>query len=131
MQVVQSMGEIHTNMGNILIILYTNGVWLVQGIAQKSFHLRHCWPSAFLFDIILQFFVAYRDSHSYKMIYKRTPIALRYLKSHFIIDRFMPWDIIYTFWAVGEKEEVRYLLWIRLIQVHKVTGFFQRMEKDI
>ncbi|XP_021298262.1 potassium channel SKOR isoform X2 [Herrania umbratica] len=41
----------------------------------------------------------------------------------------MPWDIIYK--ASGRKEEVRYLLWIRLYRVRKVTEFFQNMEKDI
>ncbi|KAJ7964451.1 Potassium channel SKOR [Quillaja saponaria] len=65
------------------------------------------------------------------MVHKCTPIALRYLRSTFIIDLLacMPWDIIYK--ACGSKEEVRYLLWIRLSRVHKVTNFFQKLEKDI
>ncbi|KAM3760562.1 hypothetical protein ACB098_01G203200 [Castanea mollissima] len=85
----------------------------------------------FLIDILLHFFLAYRDSQTYRMIYKRTPIALRYLKSNFIIDLLacMPWDIIYK--GCGRKEGVRYLLWIRLSRVRKVTKFFQSMEKDI
>ncbi|THG02035.1 hypothetical protein TEA_028615 [Camellia sinensis var. sinensis] len=33
--------------------------------------------------------------------------------------------------ACGNKEEVRYLLWIRLSRVRKVIDFFQNMEKDI
>ncbi|KAG6720586.1 hypothetical protein I3842_03G069700 [Carya illinoinensis] len=41
----------------------------------------------------------------------------------------MPWDIIYK--ACGRREEVRYLLWIRLSRVRKVTVFFQNLEKDI
>ncbi|XP_050270068.1 potassium channel SKOR-like isoform X2 [Quercus robur] len=55
----------------------------------------------------------------------------RYLKSNFIIDLLacMPWDIIYK--GCGRKEGVRYLLWIRLSRVRKVTKFFQSMEKDI
>ncbi|KAF3964063.1 hypothetical protein CMV_011607 [Castanea mollissima] len=79
----------------------------------------------FLIDILLHFFLAYRDSQTYRMIYKRTPIALRYLKSNFIIDLLacMPWDIIYK--GCGRKEGVRYLLWIRLSRVRKVTKFFQ------
>ncbi|KAH9649280.1 Potassium channel SKOR [Citrus sinensis] len=69
---------------------------------------------AFLIDIILQFFLAYRDSQTYRMVYKRTPIALRYLKSSFIIDLLscLPWDVIYK--ACGRKEEVRI---IKLIAV--------------
>ncbi|KAH6837532.1 STELAR K+ outward rectifier [Perilla frutescens var. hirtella] len=102
-----------------------------RGLPENLFFLDIAGQVAFLLDIILQFFVAYRDSHSYKMIHKRNPIALRYLKSHFLPDLLacMPWDIIYK--ACGEKEEVRYLLWIRLTRVRKVTAFFQGMEKDI
>ncbi|XP_022869416.1 potassium channel SKOR-like [Olea europaea var. sylvestris] len=102
-----------------------------RGLPRKLFFLDIAGQIAFLVDIILQFFVAYRDSHSYKMVYKRTPIAVRYLKSHFIIDLLgcLPWDVIYK--AVGGIEEVRYLLLIRLSRVRKVTAFFQRMEKDI
>ncbi|GAY53227.1 hypothetical protein CUMW_147750, partial [Citrus unshiu] len=33
--------------------------------------------------------------------------------------------------ACGRKEEVRYLLWIRLYPVRKVIEFFQKLEKDI
>lgn len=33
--------------------------------------------------------------------------------------------------ACGKREEVRYLLWIRLFRVRKVDAFFQTMEKDI
>ncbi|KAL3527435.1 hypothetical protein ACH5RR_012091 [Cinchona calisaya] len=102
-----------------------------RGLPRNLFFLDIAGQAAFLFDIILQFFVAYRDSQTYRMVYKRTPIALRYIKSHFIIDFLgcMPWDIIYK--AVGRKEVVRYLLWIRLSRVRKLTKFFQNMEKDI
>ncbi|KAG8383669.1 hypothetical protein BUALT_Bualt04G0037900 [Buddleja alternifolia] len=102
-----------------------------RGLPKDLFLLDIAGQFAFLIDIILQFFVGYRDSHSYKMVYNLTPIALRYLKSHFITDLLgcMPWDIIYK--AAGRKEEVRYLLWIRLTRVRKVIDFFQRMEKDI
>ncbi|KAJ1410557.1 RmlC-like jelly roll fold [Sesbania bispinosa] len=72
-----------------------------------------------------------KDSQTYRMVYKRTPIALRYLKSSFIFDFLacMPWDIIYK--ACGRKEAVRYLLWIRLYRARRVADFFQRLEKDI
>ncbi|XP_047974109.1 potassium channel SKOR-like isoform X2 [Salvia hispanica] len=102
-----------------------------RGLPENLFILDIVGQVAFLFDIILQFFVAYRDNHSYKMIYKRNPIALRYIKSYFFPDLLacMPWDIIYK--ACGRKEEVRYLLWIRLIRARRLTDFFQRMEKDI
>ncbi|KAK3039345.1 hypothetical protein RJ639_028745 [Escallonia herrerae] len=102
-----------------------------RGLPKNLFFLDIAGQIAFLFDIVLQFFVAYRDSQTYRMVYKRTPIALRYLKSYFILDLLscMPWDIIYK--ACGHKEELRYFLWIRLIRVCKVFDFFQNMEKDI
>ncbi|CAN1286991.1 Potassium channel SKOR [Linum perenne] len=102
-----------------------------RGLPENLFILDIVGQIAFLLDIIFQFFVSYRDPQTYRMVYKRGPIALRYLKSHFIIDLLccMPWDIIYK--ASGHKEEVRYLLWIRLWRVRRVTDFFYRMEKDI
>ncbi|EOY25768.1 STELAR K+ outward rectifier isoform 2 [Theobroma cacao] len=102
-----------------------------RGLPENLFILDIAGQVAFLLDIVLQFFLAYRDSQTYRMIYKRTSIAIRYLKSSFVIDLLgcMPWDIIYK--ASGRKEEVRYLLWIRLYRVRKVTEFFQNIEKDI
>ncbi|KAG4402630.1 hypothetical protein GLYMA_02G243400v4 [Glycine max] len=102
-----------------------------RGLPENLFILDIIGQIAFLVDIVLQFFVAYRDSQTYRMVYKRTPIALRYLKSNFIFDLLgcMPWDIIYK--ACGRKEEVRYLLWIRLYRVRKVEDFFHKLEKDI
>ncbi|XP_027178269.1 potassium channel SKOR isoform X1 [Coffea eugenioides] len=102
-----------------------------RGLPRKLLFMDIAGQAAFLVDIILQFLVAYRDSQTYRMVYKRTPIALRYIKSHFIIDLLgcMPWDFIYK--AVGHKEVVRYFLWIRLSRVRKGNKFFQHMEKDI
>ncbi|KAL8125438.1 hypothetical protein AgCh_012942 [Apium graveolens] len=98
---------------------------------RNLFLLDIAGQTAFVIDIVLQFFVAYRDRQTYKMIYKRYPIAMRYLKSHFIIDFLgcLPWDIIYG--ATGNKEAVRCLLWIRLSRARKVLTFFQKLEKDI
>ncbi|KAG7032738.1 Potassium channel SKOR [Cucurbita argyrosperma subsp. argyrosperma] len=102
-----------------------------RGLPENLFILDIVGQLAFLLDIVFQFFVAYRDSQTYRMVYKRTPIALKYLKSTFVTDLLscMPWDIIYK--ACGKREEVRYLLWIRLFRVRKVTDFFQTLEKDI
>ncbi|KAK9272709.1 hypothetical protein L1049_003086 [Liquidambar formosana] len=102
-----------------------------RGLPKNLLFLDIAGQVAFLIDIVLHFFLAYRDSRTYRMVHKSTPIALRYLKSSFIIDFIgcMPWDLIYK--ACGRKEEVRYLLWIRLSRVRKVTGFFQNLEKNI
>ncbi|XP_058185385.1 potassium channel SKOR-like [Rhododendron vialii] len=102
-----------------------------RGLPRKFFLLDIVSQAAFLVDIVLRFFVAYRDSQTHKMVYNHTPIALRYLKSSFVTDLLacMPWDSIYR--ASGDKEEVRYLLWIRLSRVLKVSDYFYKMERDI
>ncbi|RRT77928.1 hypothetical protein B296_00006401 [Ensete ventricosum] len=42
-----------------------------------------CVQVIFLSDVVLQFFVAYRDAHTHKMVCDRRRIALRYLKGSF------------------------------------------------
>ncbi|GLT71749.1 hypothetical protein SLA2020_437470 [Shorea laevis] len=97
-----------------------------RGLPENLFILDIVGQIAFLLDIVLQFFVAFRDSQTYRMIYKRTPIALRYLKSGFVIDLLacMPWDIIFK--ASGKKEEVRIikLLAVELYCTHTAACIF-------
>ncbi|XP_044956408.1 potassium channel KOR1-like [Hordeum vulgare subsp. vulgare] len=102
-----------------------------RGLPDKLFVLDIVGQIAFLIDIVLKFFVAYRDPDTYRIVHSPTSIALRYCKSNFIFDLLgcFPWDIIYK--ASGSKEEVRYLLWIRLTRALKVTEFFRDLEKDI
>ncbi|KAK3132094.1 hypothetical protein QOZ80_6AG0515690 [Eleusine coracana subsp. coracana] len=102
-----------------------------RGLPKKLFFLDIAGQLAFLMDIVVKFFVAYRDPDTYRMIYDPNAIALRYCKSSFIFDLLgcFPWDAIYK--ACGSKEEVRYLLWIRLTRALKVTDFFWHLEKDI
>ncbi|CAN1349084.1 Potassium channel SKOR, partial [Linum perenne] len=102
-----------------------------RGLPNNLFILDIVGQIAFLLDIILQFFISYRDPLTYRMVYNLTPIALRYFKSHFIIDFLgcLPWDIIYK--VSGHKEAVRYLTWIRLWRVRRVIEFFHHLEKDI
>lgn len=102
-----------------------------RGLPENLFLLDIAGQIAFLIDIVVLFFVAYRDSHSYCMIYDRKLIAIRYLKSRFLVDLLgcFPWDAIYK--ASGRKEPVRYILWIRLSRALRVTELFERLEKDI
>nr|XP_033511256.1 potassium channel SKOR-like isoform X2 [Nicotiana tomentosiformis] len=102
-----------------------------RGLPENLFLLDIAGQIAFLIDIVVLFFVAYRDAHSYCMVYDRKLIALRYLKSRFLVDLLgcFPWDAIYK--ACGRKEPVRYLLWIRLSRALRVTEFFEKLEKDI
>ncbi|WKA11855.1 hypothetical protein VitviT2T_029310 [Vitis vinifera] len=85
----------------------------------------------FLVDVVLQFFVAYKDLHSYNMVYNRKSIAIRYAKGSFLVDFLgcVPWDAIYK--ASGRREVMRYMIWIRLYRARKVAQFFKRMEKDV
>ncbi|KAL6861721.1 hypothetical protein ACP4OV_017421 [Aristida adscensionis] len=102
-----------------------------RGLPRNLFFLDIAGQIAFLMDIVVKFFVAYRDPTTYRIIYDPSAIALRYCKSSFIFDLLgcFPWDAIYK--ACGSKEEVRYLLWIRLTRAMKVTEFFWQLEKDI
>ncbi|KAJ6795488.1 potassium channel KOR1-like isoform X1 [Iris pallida] len=102
-----------------------------RGLPKKLFMLDVAGQILFLVDIVLQFRLAYRDPHTYRMVYEPSSIALRYVKSGFIVDFLgcLPWDVIYK--VCGYKEEVRYLLWIRLSRVRKVAEFFKRLEKNI
>lgn len=102
-----------------------------RGLPNHLWALDIAAQIVFLIDIFVQFFLSYRDSDTYEMVYDRRRIAVRYAKKSFFLDFLgcLPWDIIYKF--AGRKEEVRYLLWIRLYRVRKLIEFFQKMEKDI
>ncbi|CAM0913378.1 unnamed protein product [Alopecurus aequalis] len=102
-----------------------------RGLPPRLFVLDIVGQIAFLVDIVLNFFVAYRDPDTYCVVCNPTSIALRYCKSSFIFDLLacFPWDVIYK--ACGSEEGVRYLLWIRLIRTLKIVEFFRDLEKDI
>lgn len=68
-----------------------------RGLPENLFLLDIAGQLAFLVDIFVRFFVAYRDFHSHRIVYNRNLIALRYLKSRFLVDLLgcLPWDAIY------------------------------------
>ncbi|KAK3224624.1 hypothetical protein Dsin_004486 [Dipteronia sinensis] len=102
-----------------------------RGLPGNLFLLDIANQVAFLIDIVVHFFVAYHDPQSYILVYNPNLIALRYLKSRFLVDFLgcLPWDAIYK--VSGKKEAVRYLLWIRLSRACRVAEFFEKLEKDI
>ncbi|XP_020599433.1 potassium channel KOR1-like [Phalaenopsis equestris] len=102
-----------------------------RGLPRNLLFLNLAAQFFFLADIIVQFLVAYRDPHTYRMVYSPNSIALRYLRSGFILDFLscLPWDLIYK--ICGRREEVRYIIWIRLCRLRKESEFFQKIEKDI
>lgn len=102
-----------------------------RGLPENLFLLDIAGQIAFLIDIVVHFFVAYRATHSYRLVSSHKLIAIRYLKSRFLVDFLgcLPWDAIFK--VSGRKEAVRYMLWIRLSRAKRVTEFFERLEKDI
>ncbi|CAN6241616.1 unnamed protein product, partial [Urochloa humidicola] len=90
-----------------------------------------CVQLVFLADVAVHFFLAYRDAHTYRMVYDKRKIALRYIKGSFALDILgcFPWDYIYK--STGRMEMVRWLVWLRLYRARKIMAFFKKMEKDI
>ncbi|CAO2035201.1 unnamed protein product [Urochloa humidicola] len=90
-----------------------------------------CVQLVFLADVAVHFFLAYRDAHTYRIVYDKRNIALRYIKGSFALDILgcFPWDYIYK--ATGRMEMVRCLVWLRLYRARKIMAFFKKMEKDI
>ncbi|GJX99785.1 potassium channel SKOR-like protein [Tanacetum coccineum] len=68
-----------------------------RGLPEKLFLLDIAGQLAFLIDIVLRFFVAYKDPHSHRLICDHNLIAIRYLKSRFVLDVLgcLPLDAIY------------------------------------
>lgn len=55
-----------------------------RGLPENLFLLDIAGQLAFLIDIVVLFFVAYRDAHSYCMVYDRKLIAVRSVNSIFV-----------------------------------------------
>lgn len=68
-----------------------------RGLPKNLFFLDVAGQTAFLIDIVVRFFVAYRDPDTYRVVYSPAAIALRYCKSSFVFDLLgcLPWDAIY------------------------------------
>ncbi|XP_006652326.1 potassium channel KOR2 [Oryza brachyantha] len=101
-----------------------------RGLPEQLLDLE-CVQLVFLADVAVHFFLAYRDSHTYRMVYDKRLIALRYIKGSFALDVLgcFPWDAIYK--VTGRMEVVRYLVWLRLYRARKIMAFFKKVEKDI
>lgn len=102
-----------------------------RGLPKNLWWIDQAGQIIFMVDIVVNFFVAYKDRQTYKWVVDHHSIALRYAKSDLIPDALacLPWDVIYK--GTGERELVRCLLWVRLYRVRKVTSFFHRLEQDI
>ncbi|PIN20278.1 K+-channel ERG [Handroanthus impetiginosus] len=88
----------------------------------------------FAVDIVLTFFVAYLDSHSYLLIDDPKRIAVRYLSSWFAFDvcstiPFQFINILFTDHNGGLCFNL--LSMLRLWRLRRVSSLFARLEKDI
>ncbi|KAK9064311.1 hypothetical protein SSX86_015691 [Deinandra increscens subsp. villosa] len=88
----------------------------------------------FAIDIILTFFVAYLDSHSYALVDDHKKIAVRYLRTWFIFDvsSTVPFRSLILL-CTNKKSEIGYktLGMLRLWRLRRVSSLFARLEKDI
>ncbi|KAH7415939.1 hypothetical protein KP509_14G067700 [Ceratopteris richardii] len=102
-----------------------------RGLPTNLWWIDQIGQAMFMVDIVVNFFVAYRDLHTYKWVTDHRSIAIRYSKSSLLPDILgcLPWNAIYR--RSGNKEIVRYFLWIRLYRARKVDAFFRRMEQNI
>ncbi|CAJ1978364.1 unnamed protein product [Sphenostylis stenocarpa] len=88
----------------------------------------------FAIDIILTFFVAYLDNHSYLLVDDPKKIALRYISTWFIFDvcstaPFQSISLLFT----DHSSEIGFkiLNMLRLWRLRRVSSLFARLEKDI
>ncbi|KAF5178465.1 Potassium channel kor1 [Thalictrum thalictroides] len=74
-----------------------------RGLPKDLLFLDIAGQIAFLFDIVIQFFVAYRDSQTYLMVTKRTPIGLRSVSPPFMIFVmiYVSFDMILGAYLIG------------------------------
>ncbi|CAA7042776.1 unnamed protein product [Microthlaspi erraticum] len=88
----------------------------------------------FAIDIILTFFVAYLDSHSYLLVDSPKKIAIRYLSTWFAFDvcstaPFQSLSLLLNY--NGSEIAFRFLSMLRLWRLRRVSSLFARLEKDI
>ncbi|CAN8325106.1 unnamed protein product [Cochlearia groenlandica] len=88
----------------------------------------------FAIDIILTFFVAYLDNHSYLLVDNPKKIAIRYLSTWFVFDvcstaPFQSLSLLFGY--NGSEVGFRVLSMLRLWRLRRVSSLFARLEKDI
>ncbi|WVY94705.1 hypothetical protein V8G54_033793 [Vigna mungo] len=88
----------------------------------------------FAIDIVLTFFVAYLDHHSYLLVDDPKRIAIRYLSSWFAFDvcstiPFQSFSFLFT--NSGSELGFKVFNMFRLWRLRRVSCLFARLEKDI
>ncbi|GJP70146.1 hypothetical protein CLOP_g1125 [Closterium sp. NIES-67] len=88
----------------------------------------------FLADLLLTFFVAFKDGHTYTLVTSHWKIAERYLLSYFLMDllALFPWNTFYQLaGASGAANLLQWLLWTRVLRMRHLFRYFHRLQRDI
>ncbi|XP_010434553.1 PREDICTED: potassium channel KAT2 [Camelina sativa] len=121
-----------------LVILVIYSAWICPFefafITYKKDALFIIVNGFFAIDIILTFFVAYLDSHSYLLVDNPKKIAIRYLSTWFAFDvcstaPFQSLSLLFNY--NGSEIGFRVLSMLRLWRLRRVSSLFARLEKDI
>ncbi|GJP49051.1 hypothetical protein CLOM_g8318 [Closterium sp. NIES-68] len=88
----------------------------------------------FLADLLLTFFVAFKDRRTQSYVCDHWSIATRYLCTFFACDvlALFPWDTFFQL-AGGEGDDnlLRWFLWTRVVRTRHVMNYFHRLQRDI
>ncbi|CAI5487179.1 unnamed protein product [Closterium sp. Naga37s-1] len=88
----------------------------------------------FLADLLVTFFVAFKDKHTYTLVTSHWKIAERYLVSYFLMDllALFPWNTFYQLaGASGAANLLQWLLWTRVLRMRHLFRYFHRLQRDI
>ncbi|KAG8634670.1 potassium channel KAT1 isoform X2 [Manihot esculenta] len=89
----------------------------------------------FAIDIVLTFFVAYLDSHTYLLVDNPKKIAIRYISTWFLFDvcSTAPFQSLSLLLTNQSSSQIgfRLLNMLRLWRLRRVSSLFARLEKDI
>ncbi|KAF7840467.1 potassium channel KAT1 [Senna tora] len=125
----------------LLVVLVIYSAWICPFefaflTAKKDalFIIDNVIDGLFAIDIVLNFFVAYLDNHSYLLIDDHKRIAIRYISTWFIFDvcstaPFQSISLLFTNYSSELCFELLNML--RLWRLRRVSSLFARLEKDI
>ncbi|KAK8464338.1 hypothetical protein PHAVU_011G181800 [Phaseolus vulgaris] len=125
----------------LLIVLVVYSAWICPFefafLPEKQgtlFIIDNIVNAFFAIDIVLTFFVAYLDNHSYLLVDEPKKIALRYISTWFVFDicstaPFQSISLLFT----DHSSEIGFkiLNMLRLWRLRRVSSLFARLEKDI
>ncbi|KAL8130396.1 hypothetical protein V2J09_019551 [Rumex salicifolius] len=126
----------------LLVLLVVYSAWICPFefafLAFKQdgalFIIDHIVNAFFAVDIILTFFVAYVDNHTYLLVDLPKKIAIRYLSTWFIFDvaSTAPLQTLSLFFTSHKGGfGFKALNMLRLWRLRRVSSLFARLEKDI